>query len=209
MNSKIVLFGDGCTGKTTMYQKICNYSNNEYTFDKKYKATDDYTFKRMQLNTSFGHIGIDLWDTAGQENHGGKMRDAYLKGADGVLLFYDVSEKKSVANIPEWLAQIKRVEPFIPVVVIGNKSDKISDLTQYDTVKLRECNLQRDIGHSSIKNFLVSIKNDTYVNSKSSFWSTVTTHENSKGCLVGLEYLLTKLHNKNITISHDDNLPKL
>lgn len=200
-SKKIVLFGDGCTGKSTMYHKIRDLKKEDYTFDKRYKATDEFDFMRIEIKTSIGDITIDLWDTAGQENRGGKLRDAYLKGADGVILFYDVSEKKSAANIPEWLNQVKRVVPGVPVAVVGNKSDKLNELDQCESVKLRECNLQRDVGHSQIKNFLISIKNDTHIVSNSSFWSSKITYEVERGCLIGLEYLLSNLYNNTVKLA--------
>jgi small GTP-binding protein len=183
-----------------MFNKIRDYKSDEYTFDKRYKATDEFNFTRIKIKTSIGDIVIDLWDTAGQESRGGKLRDAYLKGADGVLLFYDVSEKKSAANIPEWLSQVKRVVSNIPVAVLGNKSDKLADLTQCESVKLRECNLQRDLGHSQVKNFLISIKNDTHIVSNSSFWSSKVTFDVNQSCLVGLEYILSNLYNDTVKI---------
>lgn len=201
MNSKkIVLFGDGCTGKSTMFHKICNMSDDEYRFMKIYKATDNFDFIRITIKSSIGDIYLDIWDTAGQENKGGKLRDAYLKGADGVLLFYDVSEKKSASNIPEWLSQIKRVVPEIPIAVLGNKSDKLESLECCESVKLRECNLQRDIGHSLIKNFLISIKNDTHIVSNTSFWSSKVTYDVQKSCLIGLEYILSNLYEQTVKI---------
>ena len=199
-SKKIVLFGDGCTGKSTMYNKIRDFKKDDYTFDKRYKATDEFDFMRVQIKTSIGDVTIDLWDTAGQENRGGKLRDAYLKGADGVLLFYDISEKKSASNINEWLTQVKKIVPGVPVSVIGNKSDKLNDLDQCESVKLRECNLQRDVGHNLIKNFLISIKNDTHITSNSSFWSSKVTYEIEKGCLIGLEYILSNLYNTTVKI---------
>lgn len=203
MNSKkIVLFGDGCTGKSTMYEKLCNLTNEDYRFQKNYEATDNFDFNRLQIKTSLGEITIDLWDTAGQENRGGKLRDAYLKGADGVLLFYDVSEKQSATNIPDWLSQVRRVAPMTTVAVVGNKSDKLNDLDQCESVKLRECNLQRDLGHNSVKNFLISIKNDTHIASNSSFWSSTVTNEIKQGCLVGFEYILSKLYKQSVTIMY-------
>ena len=200
-SKKIVLFGDSCTGKSTMYHKLCNLKDDDYTFNKKYKATDEFNFIRIQMKTSIGDLIIDLWDTAGQESRGGKLRDAYLKGADGVLLLYDVSEKNTAINISEWLSQIKQVAPDIPVAVVGNKSDKLDDLSNCNLVKLRECNLQRDLGHSLVKNFLVSIKNDTHIiESKSTIWSSKTTYSIEKSCLIGLEYLLSNLYNKPVKI---------
>jgi len=199
-SKKIVLFGDGCTGKSTLYNKIRDNKSDEYTFDKRYKATDEFNFTRIQIKTSIGDVVIDLWDTAGQESRGGKLRDAYLKGADGVLLFYDISEKKSATNIPEWLTQIKNIAPRVPVAVIGNKSDKLNDLNQCDSVKLRDCNLQRDLGYSLVKNFLISIKNDTHIVSNSSFWSSKVTFDVERGCLIGLEYILSNLYNDTVKI---------
>ena len=199
-SKKIVLFGDGCTGKSTMYEKLCNLTNADYKFQKNYSATDNFDFIRIQIKTTIGNISIDLWDTAGQENRGGKLRDAYLKGADGVLLFYDIGEKKSALNIPEWLSDIKKVAPNTVVAVLGNKSDKINDLDQCESVKLRECNLQRDVGHLSIKNFLISIKNDTHIVSNSNFWSSKITYNTEQSCLIGLEYILSNLYKQTIKI---------
>jgi Rab-like protein 2 len=65
-SKKIVLFGDGCTGKSTMYHKICHLKE-DLPVDKRYKATDEFDFKRISIQTSIGEVTVDLWDTAGQE----------------------------------------------------------------------------------------------------------------------------------------------
>jgi small GTP-binding protein len=200
---KIVLLGDGCIGKSTLFNKLSNLTDLEYTFQKKYKATDNFDFNRLNIDTNKGTLVIDLWDTAGQENRGGQLRDAYLKGADGILLLYDVTERKTIENITKWLDQIKRVCPNIPVAVVGNKADLFNDLQQSETVKLRECNLQRDVGHKSIRNFLISIKEDTHIESvMSGFFSTKTTYKEVEGCMCGLEYLLSELNKTDVVIKY-------
>ena len=197
---KIVLLGDGCIGKSTFFNKLINLNDKNYRFPKKYEATDSFDFDRININTFNGDITIDLWDTAGQENSGGKLRDAYLKGADGVLLLYDVSEKKTIENIPKWLGQIKNIAPNVPVAVLGNKSDKFDNLQQSEFVKIRECNLQRDVGHKNIKNFLISIKENTHLEFTTSFWSSNVTVNEKSGCLIGLEYLLSNIYSETIII---------
>jgi len=199
---KIVLLGDGCIGKSTFFNKLTNLNDENYRFPKKYQATDNFDFDRINLQTNAGTTTIDLWDTAGQENRGGKLRDAYLKGADGVLLLYDVSEKRTIDNVPTWLEQIKTVAPNIPVAVLGNKSDKFDNLQQSEMVKVRECNLQRDVGHKNIKNFLISIKENTHLDFQSSFWSSAVTIKVEPSCLIGLEYLLSNIYGKTVTIKH-------
>lgn len=198
---KIVLLGDGCIGKSTFFDKMSKLNDSDYQFPKKYQATDNFDFNRLNIKTLAGEVVVDLWDTAGQENRGGKLRDAYLKGADGILLLYDVSESKTAANIGKWLDQIKQTAPGVPVAVLGNKSDKFADLQQSESVKLRECNLQRDLGHNKVKNFLISIKEDTHLEfTNSSFWSSKVNIKEEPGCLVGLEYVLSNIFGGDIKI---------
>ena len=199
---KIVLLGDGCNGKSTFFNKLTNLNDENYRFPKKYQATDNFDFDRVNLKINAGSTTIDLWDTAGQENRGGKLRDAYLKGADGILLLYDVSEKRTIENIPMWLEQIKTTAPNVPVAVLGNKADKFDNLQQSEMVKLRECNLYRDIGHKNIKNFLISIKENTHLEFTSSFWSSAITVKEESSCLIGLEYLLSNIYGQTVTIIH-------
>jgi small GTP-binding protein len=200
-NPKIVLLGDSNIGKSTLFHKINQIDNKDYQFPKRHCATDNFDFNRIDLSTNYGIVTIDLWDTAGQEEHiGGKLRDAYLKGADGILLLYDISDKKTIEKVPKWLNQVKTVTPNIPVAVIGNKSDKFDSLQQTEAVKLRETNLQRDIGHNKIKNFLISIKEDTHIETSTSIWTSSITNKTVPGCLIGLEYILTNVFNKIITI---------
>jgi len=200
---KIVLLGDGCIGKSTFFNKLSNLTDSEYQFQKKYKATDNFDFNRLNIETNRGTKVVDLWDTAGQENRGGLLRDAYLKGADGILLMYDVTEKKTIENITKWLDQIKRVCPNVPVAVIGNKADLFKDLQQSESVKIRECNLQRDVGHKLIKNFLISIKEDTHIESETSgFYNVKTLFKEVDGCMCGLEYILYVLSNTDVKIKY-------
>ena len=197
---KIVLLGDGCIGKSTFFEKLNKLKDEDYRFSKKYKATDNFDFNRLNLNTSDGTVIVDLWDTAGQENRGGQLRDAYLKGADGVLLLYDVTERETRNNISKWISQIKKVSPGIPVAVLGNKSDKFKSLQQSESIKLRDCNLQSLYDNRNIKNFLISIKEDTHIDFTTSFWSSNTNIQEKESCLVGLEYVLDCIFSTNLKI---------
>lgn len=199
---KIVLFGDGCTGKSTLFNFMKNLSNDEYQFNKAYQATENFDFERVTLDTNVGKVVIDLWDTAGQENYGGKLRDAYLKGADGVLLLYDVSEVSTKENILNWIEQVKDVVPEVPVAVLGNKSDKFQTLQQNESVKFRDCILQKMYGSKNIKNFLISIKENTNINFTSEYFGWKTNIQEVDGCLPGLEYILDKLLRADIKIEY-------
>ena len=116
---------------------------------------------------------------------------------------YDITEKKTIDNITNWLNQIKRVCPGVPVAVIGNKADLFKDLQQSESVKLRECNLQRDVGHKKIKNFLISIKEDTHIETTTSgFFNVKTVFNEVEGCMSGLEYVMSLLNDTEIKLKY-------
>ena len=201
-NIKIIVIGDGSTGKSSYVNYIKNlYQIKNYKFQKNYDPTDNFDLEQIKLETNKGSIIIDLWDTAGQENRG-KLRNAYIRGADGILVFYDMSEKKTIDNVSTWLKQIQQIAPNIPVAVIGNKSDKFANIQLTESVKIRECNLQRDVGHNKIKNFLISIKNNTHIEFNITGWlSSTLTIQEEQGCLNGLEYVLSIICKNNIIIN--------
>jgi len=67
---------------------------------------------------------VTYMDTAGQE----KFRvqaNAYLRGAFGVLLVYDICDKPSFEHLEDWLTLIRdNGSSDMIIMVLGNKSDK-------------------------------------------------------------------------------------
>ena len=52
------------------------------------------------------------------------------------------------------------------------------------------------------KNFMISIKENTYLEFSSSYWSSSTSVTEKEGCLIGLEYLLNNLYNTSVLINY-------
>jgi GTP-binding nuclear protein Ran len=122
---KLLVVGDGATGKTTF---IKHHLTGE--FDKRYNATMGVDVHSLELNTNKGKVIFDVWDSAGQEKFGG-LRDGYYIGADAALVFYDVKSIQTRSNIPNWIADVKRVCKEIPIIKVGSKDD--SALLTIDT----------------------------------------------------------------------------
>jgi Ras-related protein Rab-1A len=75
-------------------------------------------------------LKLQIWDTAGQEKFR-SITKAYYRGADGLLIVYDITEKQSFVNIKNWIKEIRsNVDHSIPIIIVGNKSDRHDRIIQ-------------------------------------------------------------------------------
>jgi len=66
---------------------------------------------------------MTIWDTAGQDRFQ-NITTTYYKGAQGVILMYSVSDRKSFENIQNWMRQVDEFsDKNICKLIIGNKCD--------------------------------------------------------------------------------------
>jgi GTP-binding nuclear protein Ran len=114
---KLVLVGDGGTGKTTF---VMRHQTGE--FEKRYIATLGVEVHPLKFYTDFGPIQFNVWDTAGQEKFGGLRDGYYINGQCGIIMF-DVTSRVTYKNVPNWHRDLVRVCEGIPIVLCGNKVD--------------------------------------------------------------------------------------
>ncbi|UQC80680.1 GTP-binding nuclear protein GSP1/Ran [Colletotrichum lupini] len=146
---KLVLVGDGGTGKTTFVKR---HLTGE--FEKKYMATLGVEVHPLGFSTNFGQIQFDVWDTAGQEKFGGLRDGYYINGQCGIIMF-DVTSRITYKNVPNWHRDLVRVCENIPIVLCGNKVDVKERKVKAKTITFhRKKNLQYyDISAKSNYNF--------------------------------------------------------
>ena len=114
---KLVLCGDGGTGKTTFVKR---HLTGE--FEKKYIATLGVEVHPMEFCTTRGVIRFQVWDTAGQEKLS-CLRDGYYIGAHCAIIMFDVCSRVTYKNVTKWYKELTRVCEKIPIVLVGNKVD--------------------------------------------------------------------------------------
>ncbi|OAG29026.1 GTP-binding nuclear protein Ran [Nematocida displodere] len=117
VSKKLVLIGDGGTGKTTFVKR---HVTGEFT--KQYIATVGAETYLLPFFTNHGTINYHVWDTAGQEKFGG-LRDAYYIGSDCAIIMFDTTSRITYKNVPNWYRDLRHICPDIPVCLCGNKVD--------------------------------------------------------------------------------------
>lgn len=116
---KLVLLGDPSVGKTCYFMR---YSSDQFTPDHLTTIGVDYYLNEVEVDEKT-KIHIQLWDTAGQERFRTITKN-YIKGAQGILLVYDITNRKSYENLAVWMKQIHDIAiDNIQTLLIGNKCD--------------------------------------------------------------------------------------
>ena len=116
---KILTLGDTMVGKSSI---VLRYSEDK--FDDNQFATIGIDFKTKYIKIGDSSIKVLIWDTAGQEKFQ-NIAKQYYKGANGVLLIYDIGSRKSFKRIDFWLKELKennRIDELF-ICLVGNKID--------------------------------------------------------------------------------------
>ncbi|XP_049851581.1 GTP-binding nuclear protein Ran-like [Schistocerca gregaria] len=115
---KVLLVGDGGTGKTTFVRR--HLSGN---FERKYIPTIGVNVEPILWHTTRGPVLLNIWDTAGQEKFG-YLREGYYINGNAAIIMFDVTSRTTYKNVPNWHRDINRVcANDIPIVLCGNKVD--------------------------------------------------------------------------------------
>lgn len=64
-----------------------------------------------------------MWDTAGQERFK-SILTSYYKGTHGVLLVYDITDRRSFVDVQNWINDVEKYgREDVVKILIGNKKD--------------------------------------------------------------------------------------
>ena len=116
---KVLTLGDTMVGKSSI---VVRFADNK--FDDNIFSTIGIDFKTKYIKIGDSSVKVLIWDTAGQEKFQNIARQ-YYKGANGVLLIYNICDRKSFERINFWLKELKennRIDELF-ICLVGNKID--------------------------------------------------------------------------------------
>jgi Ras-related protein Rab-1A len=143
---KLVIIGDSGVGKSSL---LLRFADDQYSDSFISTIGVDFRFRTVTIDPSDVGNGVmrpsgsssdvkpktvklQIWDTAGQERFH-TITSAYYRGADGIIIVYDVTSPESFDHIEEWLTEVDRyANKNTSKLLIGNKAD-LEKRVDYET----------------------------------------------------------------------------
>ena len=111
----------GRASKQSTFRSRAGFADNQFT--ESYISTIGVDFRFKTVVVDGKTIKLQIWDTAGQERFR-TITSAYYRGADGVIMVYDITHRESFDHVSEWLAEVnKHASEGCCKLILGNKSD--------------------------------------------------------------------------------------
>ena len=132
---KLIILGNTLVGKTSFFRKIISGEfthRNVSTIGVDQKTLYlDLDIENEKGEKEQHNFKIILYDTAGQEKFR-SVTKSFFKGANGILMFYDITDRDSFEQVKSWLESIEEIlgenknDKYF-IFLIGNKKDLIEE----------------------------------------------------------------------------------
>jgi Ras-related protein Rab-8A len=107
-------------GKTSLMRRF-----TEDAFSSAFVSTIGIDFRYKVVTRNERKVRLEIWDTAGQERFK-SITTSYLRGAQGILIVYDVTDRTSFQRVDAWLHDIQQyAELHVDRVLVGSKCDMV------------------------------------------------------------------------------------
>jgi small GTP-binding protein len=123
---KIVIAGPTKSGKTSLFNLLAQKKEAP-------KQTIGPVFYAREIKYGSKMKKLKIIDTSGNPKFRNITR-SFLKGINGCLLVFDLTDKDSFEKINDWFYELKRSQ-IVQIVLIGNKKDQQRQISE-KTVKL-------------------------------------------------------------------------
>ncbi|KXS21989.1 RJL family GTPase [Gonapodya prolifera JEL478] len=115
---KVLSVGDPAVGKSCIIKRFC-----EGRFVQEYISTIGIDYGVKPVIVDGQELKVSFWDSAGDPAYF-EIRSEFYKDTQGVLLVFDVSQRKSFESLDRWLQELKNLSGTDAVlIVVGNKID--------------------------------------------------------------------------------------
>jgi small GTP-binding protein len=136
---KVMLFGDDSSGREVLAKRFLSG-----TFSESTKFTHGVDFHLKSISFKGMSVSLQIWEVTNEPRFI-FMLPQYCIGAKGAVIFFDISNSKTLDNISEWSQILRRHDEDIPIMLVGNQ-----------TVSNKPREVSREEGEELVKKFKFS-----------------------------------------------------
>jgi small GTP-binding protein len=115
---KIIIIGDSYVGKTSLFDSffVNRYINTPY-------LSNGIDLRMKTVNIKEKPYTLQIWDIPEKADYK-NITDIYYRGAQGIILMFDINNSESLDNIPKWLDKIENnIKNEYKLFLVANKCD--------------------------------------------------------------------------------------
>ena len=122
MTFKIIIFGDASVGKKTFLKS----SNAEDEVGEHTHKSLGANFLSKSLEIDKSKVKLQIFNIK-DDYRFRSLFSMYVKGANGGIIMYDMTNHSSFDHIPKWIYLIRENVGKIPIILLGGKADLAMD----------------------------------------------------------------------------------
>ncbi|MFX1345840.1 MAG: Rab family GTPase [Promethearchaeota archaeon] len=130
---KICIVGDFGVGKSTL---LHHYLEGRFISNVQSTIGSNFFVKHLKIPNVKNLVTLQIWDLAGQD-HFKWVRQAFYKGAKGIVVVFDLSRKETFEHLNSWMKEVEDTIGIVPRILVGNKLDLINPIERI--IPKQEC----------------------------------------------------------------------
>jgi len=124
LKSKVCLVGEKAVGKTSLVRRFVMNM-----FDEQYVTTIGTRVSKKEVHVSMPdaarsvQVDLMIWDIMGEKGFRELLKDAYFYGANGILAVADVTRRRTLDDLDDWIDSVEQIVGKVPIIIVVNKTD--------------------------------------------------------------------------------------
>jgi small GTP-binding protein len=115
---KLMILGDQAVGKSSL---LLRYTEDTFSLNMMGTAGIDLKKKIVTIDNEL--VKVMIYDTAGHDRFR-QITKVQYKGSKGIILVYDVADRKSFESVSSWMDHInENADDGVEIMLVGNKID--------------------------------------------------------------------------------------
>ena len=127
LKSKICLVGEKAVGKTSLIRRyVLNMFDEQYITTIGTRVSKKEMLVFLPERDLLVDVDMQIWDIMGEKGFRELLKEAYFYGANGILAVADLSRRRTLDDLDDWVDGVEQVVGKVPLLIAVNKSDLVS-----------------------------------------------------------------------------------